>query len=93
MDFNKEMALQDQDFKRFIAQVSPLLHNGQQPVLWSEFFGVLQLLWQIYNFLKEKNFVSRYLGKREVAQAMAENVLPEDRVEALTKIRDEFLQP
>lgn len=93
MEFNKETALLDTGFQKFLDYVSPVLHNGQQPVLWSEFISVLELLWQIYNFLREKNFVSRYFTRVEVAKAMADSVLPEDRVEALTKIRDEFLQP
>jgi C1A family cysteine protease len=82
----------DEKFTRFVATVSPRV-NGKQPVLLTELQIVLELLWQIYRFFKNKNVVTRYLLSKQVTKAMTTNVLVSEKERALAKILKDLEAP
>jgi hypothetical protein len=83
-----EIFLHDQAFQRWIKEVGA----DQQQVFWSEFFLVLKLLSEIYNLLKDRGIITRWIGKYQVWSGLRRSgpqAASQERV--LTKIRDRYL--
>jgi hypothetical protein len=62
--------VQVKGFRQFVDGVSPRAKNGVQPVFLAEAFLVLQILWEIYQFVKKMGWLEAFFAKRKVKQAM-----------------------
>lgn len=80
---------QDEDFKKFVDNVSPRV-EGIQQVWIAELFMVLKLLWEIYQILKGLGFFKGWLETRKVKRAMKGKTTEQKEV-ALTSVRDGLL--
>lgn len=73
-----ENAKFDPEFQSFVESVTP--RETVQKVWLSELIMILRLLWAIYQLLKEKGIISRWLYTRHVRSAMKlENKYDQER--------------
>jgi hypothetical protein len=74
----------DPEFRKFVRETT-----GTQPVFFAELVAILKLLWDIYQFLKEKGIITRWMVKRQVKAAMRFSTAREKEV-ALYNIRNKI---
>lgn len=64
--------MSDTKFLAFVDNVSPKKSGGVQPVFLAEAIAVLQLLWELYTFFKDKGCFTQMKMRTLVKQAMKE---------------------
>lgn len=60
---------QDSEFASWVDEVSPRV-RGVQPVFFAELFLILQILWEIYSWMKKLGWFDRWLKTLAVKRAM-----------------------
>ena len=90
--FDSNVAKQDAGFNLFVDDVSPRDARGAQPVFFAELYLVLQVLWQIYQFLDKMGFFKKFFTVLRVKRAMKKGT-PAAKQEALEVLRDGLVVP
>ena len=83
---------QDPAFAEWVDKVSPPKKPGVQPVFFAELFLILQILWEVYSWMKKLGWFDKWLKTMAVKWAMRQKTRAEQE-RALQKIRTSFIVP